>query len=235
MKNKALVFLFLVLVSPYFGWAKGRAQAAAAQEEELNRLQAGQAFPNTGSPTPTDPLEQRMVFPQHPVTRPLLEMIYRVNNDIKGIPYFLSDSVTLEYSKTTQNLEISERGEVTLREVTLQNRVYVDKNTSGILSAVSYDAEGRMLLAINFDENDDSYPLIFREEGRDRAFYLVHYVISGRDKKMYYGQVLYDLQTGLGDSIPRLQIPFEEVEELRPSMKTLQGHRISFRPAEDGL
>jgi hypothetical protein len=241
MKNMALVFLFsvLALAGPCFGWAKGSAQpaeadrAAEAARAEGARMQAGGAFGTTRSHEPAAAAPaQRMVFPQQVVTRPLLEMIYQVNRDIKSIPYFLSDSITLAYSKTTQNLEISQRGEVTLREVTLQNQVFVDRNTAGTLAAVRYDAEGRMLLAVNFDESEDSSPLIFREDGRDRAFYLVHYVLGGTDRKMYYGQVLYDLQTGL-DAVPRLQIHFEHIAESRPMTKTLRGRQTPLQPAED--
>jgi hypothetical protein len=216
MKNKILVFLiFLALTGPYFGWAMGRSQKNAAAEEDSSLARAGN--------------RRNMGFPQEAVTRPLLEMIYLVKNDIKGVPYFLSDSLTLRYSKTTQNLEISERGEVTLREVTVQDQVHIDRETSGTLVAITYDSEGRMLLAINFDESDDAYPLVFREEGADRAFYLVHQEvgIDGKEKRTHYGQALYDLQTP-GGQVPRLQIQFEAIEEVRPTERTLPGHKTSF-------
>lgn len=235
MKNKVFVFLiYLALTGSYFGWAKGKPQNVPV-EDVPPPVQSETAYPNEVAAEPKEN-KQFKEFPQQPVTRPLLEMIYLVKNDIKGLPYFLSDSVTLEYIKITQNLEVSEKGEVTLREVTIQDQIHIKTETSGTLVAISYDAEGRMLLAINFDESDDAYPLIFREEGVDRSFYLVHQEVGvdGKEKKIYYGQALYDLQTQ-DNLVPRLQIQFEEVEEAKPTSRTLPGHRASFSqptPAE---
>lgn len=175
----------------------------------------------------------RIGFPVQVVTRPLLEMVYLAHNDIKDLPYYLSESISLEYSQTTQNLEISRDGEITLRDVTVHDRIYIEKGTAGILTAISYDADGRMLLAINFDETDDAHPLIFREDRADRSFHLVHYLLNDRKRKIYYGRVLYDLQTS--DIVPRLQIRFREIEEFRPSLKTLPGRHAPLLPADREL
>lgn len=157
-----------------------------------------------------------------PVTRPILEMIHQSGNDIKSVPYFISDSFSLEYSKTTQNLEITEKGEVVLKEIAVKNRISIPGETAGTLAAVNYDSGGRMLLAINFDESGETYPLIFREGDWDRSFYLVHYALSSKERKLYYGEQLFDLQS---ETIPRLQIRFEEIEEPQTTTKTLQGRR----------
>jgi hypothetical protein len=243
MKNKTLVFpIFLVLTALFFGCVTGQSRDStvdetpppvqttpAPLESAKNTNAPPESAKNTNPPVNNS---RRQGVPLQPVTRPMLEMIHQSGNDIKGVPSFISDSISLEYSKTTQNLEITERGEVILKEVAVQNRININKETSGTLVAVNYDADGRMLLAMNFDENDGAYPLIFREGDRDRSFYLMHYVLGGRERKLHYGQELYDLQ--LGESIPRLQIRFEETLESRPETRTLQGRRIIFR-TEDSL
>jgi hypothetical protein len=238
-KYKTLVILvFLALVVPFFGWAKGRSQRSAedsapvqTQPEPPPRntsiAAAGVVTTNTMSPGSL----QRSGFDLQPITRPMLEMIYQSGNDIKRVPYFISDSIFLEYSKTTQNLEITGEGEVILREISVLNQININKETAGTIVAVNYDAEGRMLLAMSFDERDDAHPLIFREGDRDRTFYLLHYTINNNEKKLYYGEELYDLW--LDESIPRLQIRFEEAQESRPSVKTLQGRWAMSLPREE--
>jgi hypothetical protein len=226
MKNKALVFLALTIL--FFGCATGQSRKPAADEAPpaVYAAPVGTVSEVSGpaekAKPPANP-RQRSEIPLQPVTRPLLEMIYQSGNDIKSVPYFISETVSLEYSKTTQNLEITGRGEVILKEVAVQNQININKETAGTLIAVNYDAEGRMLLAMNFDEDDGAYPLIFREGDKDRSFYLMYYAISGREKKMYYGKELFDLQ--MGESTPRLQIRFEESVESRPEARTLQGRR----------
>jgi hypothetical protein len=81
-----------------------------------------------------------------------------------------------------------------------------------------------MLLAMSFDEGDDTYPLFFREGDRDRIFYLVHY-INNDERKLYYGEELYELLTG--ESIPLLQIRFAETQETRPKIRILRGRRMT--------
>jgi hypothetical protein len=160
----------------------------------------------------------------------MLEMIYQSGNDIKAVPYYISDSFSLEYSQTSQNLEISENGEVILREVAVQDRINIEKETMGTIVAVNYDTQGRMLLAMSFEESGDTYPLIFREGDQDRIFYLLYYVFNNGEKKIYYGKELYDLQTG--ESIPQLKIRFEETRESRPAIRTLRGRRAgAVQPA----
>jgi hypothetical protein len=232
MKNKTLVFpVFLVLTGLFLGCATGQSRNSAV-DETPPPVQSVPAPPepvqNTDPPVNNSQRgEVPGEVPLQPVTRPMLEMIHQSGNNIKNVPYFISDSISLEYSKTTQNLEITERGEVILKEIAVENRININKETPGILVAVNYDTSGRMLLAINFDENDGAYPLIFREGDRDRSFYLIHYVLGGSERKLHYGKELYDLQ--LGESIPRLQIRFEETLESRPEIRTLQGRRIAFR------
>lgn len=226
MKNKTLAFLsFLALTLLFFGCATGQSRNSAA-EETPPPVQAAPAppVPAKNAKPPENNTRDKVVSLQ-PVTRPMLEMIHQSGNDIKNVPYFISDSISLEYSKTTQNLEITERGEVILKEIAVQNRININSETAGTLVAVNYDAEGRMLLAMNFDENDGAYPLIFREGDRDRSFYLMHYLLGGMERKLHYGKELYDLQ--IGDSIPRLQIRFEEILESRPEIRTLQGRSIA--------
>jgi hypothetical protein len=241
MKNKALVFMVLLAI-PCLGWAKGQTQKSAANEtpqaepaEPAVSIWASSSAETAKAP-PVDNSRQSGV-PMQLVTRPMLEIIYNNGGDIKSIPYFISDSISLEYSKTTQNLEITENGEVILKEVTDQSRININRETAGTLVAVNYDGDGRMLLAMNFDENDGAYPLIFREgdsplifrEGdKDRSFYLMHYVINGTERKVRYGEELYNLQ--IDDSIPRLQIQFEETVESRPAVRTLQGRKMQPRP-----
>jgi hypothetical protein len=225
MKNKALAFpVFLALTILFFGCATGQSRNSAVNETPPP-VQTAPVSHNTLpiAPDSAANTEGRPGVPLQPVTRPILEMIYQSGNDIKSVPYFISDSVSLEYSKTTQNLEITERGEVIVKEIALQNRIHINRETTGTLVAVNYDAKGRMLLAINFDETDNAYPLIFREGDRDRSFYLVHYVLGGSERKLHYGGELYDLQTDEG--VPRLQIRFEATLESRPAARTLQGRR----------
>jgi hypothetical protein len=235
MKNKTLAFpVFLVLTILFFGCATGQSRKSAAEETppSVQAAPVGTLTEASGSAEKDNSQEshsRRLGVPLEPVTRPMLEMIYQSGNDIKSVPYFISGSISLEYSKTTQNLEITEKGEVILKEIAVQNRIDINKETEGTLVAVNYDAEGRMLLAMSFDETDNAYPLIFREGDRDRSFYLVHYILGASERKLHYGGELYDLQ--MGESIPRLQIRFEETVESRPANRTLQGRKPIPRTA----
>jgi hypothetical protein len=232
MQNKALVILiFLAAALPFFGWAGGKSQTVEApvpadppaQVEPPPRDNSIVATGSTRSINLSQANVQHSGAALHPITRPILEMIYQSGNDIKTVPYYISDSISLEYSKASQNLEISENGEVILREVSVQDRINIGKETMGTIVAVNYDTEGRMLLAMSFEEGGDAYPLIFREGDKDRIFYLLYYAFNNGEKKIYYGEELYDLL--MGDTIPQLKIRFEETREDRPAIRTLQGRR----------
>jgi hypothetical protein len=237
MRNKALVILiFLAAALIFFGCAGLKSQTPEAPPEPVEPpVQAGPPR-RVGSALVDNPVSsqinvQRSTAALHPITRPMLEMIYQSGNDIKTVPYYISESISLEYSKASQDLEISENGEVILREVSVQDRINIDKETMGTIVAVNYDTEGRMLLAMSFEECGDAYPLIFREGDKDRIFYLLHYVFNGGEKKIYYGEELYDLLTG--GAIPQLKIRFEETREARPTIRTLHGRRARVEPLWD--
>jgi hypothetical protein len=229
MKHKTFVILiFLALVLPFLAWAGGRSQSAETPVQDQPQPEPShnnfiEAAVSTRNANLSQVNAQRSGASLQPITRPILEMIYQSGNDIKNIPFFISDSISLEYSKITQDLEITGDGEVILKEIAVQDRININKETMGSIIAVNYDAQGRMLLAISFDESDDTYPLVFREGDRDRIFYLIHY-INNNERKLYYGEELYDLQTG--ESIPLLQIQFEEAQETRPSVRILRGRRM---------
>jgi hypothetical protein len=239
MKNKALaVLIFLALALPFYGWAFGQAQTSEAADTPLPPGQEeapppqerfdtpGGNMPAAGNPTagnPTPGSVRGSAAGLQSITRPMLEMLYKSGNDIKTVPYYVSDAISLEYSRASQNLEVTASGEVMLRELSVQNRVTIGRETMGAIVAVNYDTEGRMLLAVSFDESPDAYPLIFREGDTDRLFYLLYYAFNSGEKKIYYGDELYNIQAG--ESIPKLQIRFGESREERPSNKTLSGRR----------
>jgi len=137
-----------------------------------------------------------------PLTRPLLEQIYRDGNNIKELQYYISDPLTLEYSRISQNLQVI-NGESTMREISYQDRITIDRNIPGVLVTVNYDGEGRMVLWVSFDEKGDEFVLIFREGRTDRNFQLYYQETNDR-RQIPYGEEMYELL--IGETVPLLQI-----------------------------
>jgi hypothetical protein len=161
-----------------------------------------------------------------PLTRSLLEQIYLGGNDIKELQYYISEPITLEFSRTIQNLHVI-NGEGRLREISYQDRVEIGRNTPGIAVTVNYDGEGCMVLRVSFDEKGDNYALIFREGRTDRDFRL-YYQEANNARQVYYGEEMYDLT--LGNTVPFLQIQYDEEVENQHTSRVVQGRPL--RPQE---
>jgi hypothetical protein len=173
-------------------------------------------------------VDPRSGLPQFlkPLTRPLLEQIYLGGNNIKELQYYISEPLTLEFSRITQNLQVI-NGESKLREISFQDRVDIGRNIPGILVTVNYDNEGRMVLRVSFDEKGDNYVLIFREGRADRNFRL-YYQETNNTRQVHYGEEMYDLL--MGDDVPLLQIQYNEEVENRHTARVVQGRPL--RPPE---
>jgi hypothetical protein len=156
-----------------------------------------------------------------PITRSIIEQINKTGNTIRNLQYYISDALTLENEKRSQQVNINSRGEGLLQETTTREQVLIDRETGGVLKNIYRDTNGRSVLELCFDD-DDRFTLFFGESQVDQHFILIY---NEETRDVNYGGARY--KASFGENAPYLLIRFDREEINSPDIRRLKGRFIS--------
>jgi hypothetical protein len=195
------------------------------EDEELPPLPPPppQQEPEKDVPRPSPSLTSRE-FPLVPITREIIQQVSRSGLNVNKLRYFLSSDFVLEYEKTTQSVDINDRGEGILRDVSVKGQVAIKQGAGGVLVDYRHSAGELIILEVGFDSENEDYTLSFLENPEDHGFDLMFDPGNGDSHTVSYGDEVYTLRSA---DVPRLLIRFEQEPSTESFIRELKGRYIN--------